>query len=145
MAKRRSTLKIFLDSSVLFSAVNSPTGGSAKIFTENHKLIVSSYVLTEVERNIRSKLADYHLERFFLLVEKLKILKQIPNLKQIKSAKKIIVEKDAVLLASAKLAKCQMLLTLDQKHFLTEKVKQFMKPAKVLTPKMYFAKGQLAS
>ncbi len=64
--------KIFLDSSVLFTAVNSPTGGSAKLFTlKNIKLTTSKLVLTETERNIREKLESYHLERFFLLTEKL--------------------------------------------------------------------------
>lgn len=139
MAKRRSTLSCFIDSSVLFSAVNSPTGGSAKIFTEkNLKLIVSTLVLTEVERNVRDKLADYHLKRFFLLVDRLIILNRIPNQRQIESAKKVITEKDAIILASAKLAKTQTLLTLDQKHFLTPKVEEFIKPTKILTPKMFF-------
>ena len=139
MAKRRSTLNYFIDSSVLFSAVNSPTGGSAKIFTEKGlSLIVSTLVLTEVERNVRDKLVDYHLERFFLLVDRLIILNRIPNQRQIELAKKVIAEKDAVILASAKLAKTQILLTLDQKHFLTPKVEEFIKPAKILTPKMYF-------
>lgn len=139
MAKRRSTLTAFLDSSVLFSAVNSPIGGSAKIFTvKKLSLIVSTLVLTEVERNIRDKLADYHLTRFFLLVDKLIILNRIPNQKQIESAKKVIVEKDAAILASAKLAKSQILLTLDQRHFLIPTVEKFMKPTEILTPKMFF-------
>ena len=129
MAKRRSTL-----------AVNSPIGGSAKIFTEkNLGLIVSTLVLTEVERNIRNKLADYHLTRFFLLVDRLIILNHIPNQKQIESAKKVIAEKDAPILASAKLAKSQILLTLDQRHFLIPAVERFIKPAQILTPKMFFA------
>ena len=139
MAKRRPTLNCFIDSSVLFSAVSSPIGGSAKIFTEkNLSLIVSTLVLTEVERNIRDKLADYHLARFFLLVDRLIILNRVPNHGQIESAKKVIVEKDAAILASAKLAQTQLLLTLDQKHFLTPKVEEFMKPIKILTPKMFF-------
>lgn len=140
MAKRRSTLTVFLDSSILFSAVNSPIGGSAKIFTEKSlTLVVSTLVLTEVERNIRDKLADYHLKRFFLLVERLIILNRIPNQRQIESAKKVIAEKDSIILASAKLAQTQTLLTLDQKHFLTPKVEEFIKPTKILTPKMFFA------
>lgn len=136
MAKRRSTLTAFLDSSVLFSAINSPIGGSAKIFTEKYlNLIVSTLVLTEVERNIRDKLTDYHLTRFFLLVDRLIILNRIPNQRQIESAKKVIAEKDAAILASAKLAKSQILLTLDQRHFLIPAVERFIKPAKILTPK----------
>lgn len=141
MAKRRSTLSCFIDSSILFSAVNSQIGGSAKIFTQNYlSLIVSTLVLTEVERNIRDKLADYHLKRFFLLVDRLIILNRIPNQRQIESAKKVIAEKDAAILASAKLAQTQTLLTLDQKHFLIPAVEKFIKPARILTPKMFFEK-----
>lgn len=140
MAKRRPTLSCFIDSSVLFSATNSPSGGSSKIFTKNLKLVVSTVVLTEVERNIRDKLTDYHLKRFFLLVSKIIILNQVPNQRQIDEAKKVIAEKDAAILASAKLAKSQILITLDQKHFLTQAVEEFMKPVRILTPKMFFEK-----
>lgn len=139
MAQRRPTLKAFLDSSVLFSASLSPTGGSAKLFTiKNLYLIASSLVLTEVERNVREKLEDYHLRRFLLLVEKLKIIDQIPTDLQIKQAEKIIAKKDAAILASVKEAKIDILFTLDRKHFLTPRVEEFLKPTKVLTPKMFF-------
>ena len=68
MAKRRSTLKLFLDSSVLFTAVNSSFGGSAKLFTlPEIKLYVSKIVLHEVENNVRKKLGEMYLERFFRL------------------------------------------------------------------------------
>ena len=137
MAKRRPTLKAaFLDSSVLFTAVNSPTGGSAKLFTLKHlKLVVSTLILTEVERNVREKLEDYHLERFFNLAEKLQIVSKTPTNSQIKQAEKVIVKKDAAILASAKLTGCDYLLTLDRKHFLNSRVKKFIKPIKIITPK----------
>lgn len=129
--------RVFLDSSVLFTAVNSPIGGSAKLFTlKKIKLVTSSLVLTEVERNIRQKLQNYHLKRFFLLVEKMEILKQLPSLALIRKAKKVIVKKDVVILAEAKMAKCDCLITLDKKHFFNPKVSQFIKSQKVFTPKM---------
>lgn len=128
---------VFVDSSVLFSAVNSPTGGSSKIFTlKNIKLVASKVVLTETERNVRSKLHDYHLERFFMLVEKIKILQQLPNIKLIRKTKKIIAEKDSVILAESHESKANFLVTLDRKHFLTDPVAKFLKPQKALTPKM---------
>ena len=99
MGRRRPVIKtVFLDSSVLFTAVNSPTGGSAKLFTlQNLRLVTSTLVLTEVERNIRGKLRSHFLERFFLLVESLEIIDSIPTKQQIKAAQKIIVEKDAII------------------------------------------------
>lgn len=138
MAGRRHPLKTaFLDSSVLFTAVNSPSGGSAKLFTLNQiKLTTSRLVLTEVERNVRKKLEDYHLERFFMLIAKLEIIKQTPNQKLIKQAKKEIAQKDAIILAEARQAETDFLVTLDKKHFLTGSVAKFLKPQQPLTPKM---------
>src|SRR3989344_5786462 len=128
---------VCLDSSVLFTAVNSPTGGSAKLFTlPQYQLITSPYVLTEVERNVRKKLLKHHLERFFLLVLKLKIIKQFPQDKIIKKAEKATVFKDAVILAEAKQSKADTLVTLDRKHLLTKQAERYLAPAKIMTPKM---------
>lgn len=142
MGKRRQTLKrktLFLDSSVLFSAVNSSIGGSAKLFTlKNIQIVTSKTILTEVEKNIRNKLTSFHLNRFFTLVSKLDILSQIPDKELIKKAQKVIVEKDAVILSEAKKADCDYLVTLDKKHFLIPKVISFLKPQIVVTPAMFF-------
>jgi predicted nucleic acid-binding protein len=139
MATRRRDLKLFLDSSVLFTAVNSPVGGSAKLFTlRDIKLFVSKIVLQEVEKNVRAKLHGYHLDRFFMLVDKLSIIDQIPSEEHILMAKKVTAEKDAVILAEAKNSNCDYLITLDKKDFLQEKVFNFFKPKKILTPKMFF-------
>jgi predicted nucleic acid-binding protein len=130
---------IFLDSSVLFTAVNSPSGGSAKLFTlKKIKLITSILVLAEVERNVRKKLQLYHLERFFILASKMIIIKKGPDEIAIDKAKKVITKKDAVILAESKCSKCDFLVSLDKKHFLTESVRKFIYPQKVLTPKMLF-------
>lgn len=138
MAKGRSIISVFLDSSVLFTAVNSPTGGSSKLFTlKKVKLVVSSLVLTEVERNVRKKLQTYHLDRFFMLVDKLEVAGQLTDNLLIQKAKQVIVKKDAVILAEAKKSKCNYLVTLDKKHFLRPEVANFLKPQKVLTPKMF--------
>lgn len=127
---------VFIDSSVFFTATNSPTGGSAKLFTyKNIKLVVSQLVLTETERNVGNKLQPYHLARFFKLVQKTQILNQDLDLNLVKKAKKVIKAKDAAILADAKFAKCDFLVTLDKKDFLNEKVIKFLKPQIALTPK----------
>lgn len=138
MGRRRPAVSLtFLDSSVLFSAVNSPAGGSAKLFTlKNLKLITSTLVLTEVERNIRRKLLSYHLERFFLLVENLEIIDRLPTKQQIRAAQRVIVEKDAIILASGIISKADFIVSLDRKHFLKESVIEYIKPQKVVIPKM---------
>lgn len=131
--------KILLDSSVLFTAVNSPTGGSSKLFTlKNVNLCVTPIILTEVERNVRKKLTSHHLERFFLLDKRLTVLKVTPNQKEILKVEKVIDKKDAPILSDAKNSKVQILLTLDQKDFLKPLVEKYLKPKKVMTPKMFF-------
>ena len=52
--------------------------------------------------------------------------------------KKVIIEKDAVILAEVKRSKCDYIITLDKKDFLQQKVFKFIKPKKILTPKMFF-------
>ena len=132
---------VFVDSSVLFSAVNSPTGGSSKLFTlKSARLITSKTVLTETERNIREKLHDYHLDRFFMLVDRIEILEQMPDDKLIKKARKIIAEKDSAILSESKKSTADFLVTLDKKHFLTNSdAIRFLMPQRVLTPKTLIA------
>ena len=50
----------------------------------------------------------------------------------------MIVKQDAVILAEAKMAKANYLITLDKKHFLIPEVVSFLKPKKIFTPKMFF-------
>ena len=131
--------KVLLDSSVLFTAVNSPTGGSSKLFTlENIKLYATPLILTEVERNVRKKLLSHHLERFLLLVKQLELLKIVPNQKAIMNAEKVIAKKDAPIIADAKNSSIQILLTLDRKDFLRPSVEKYLAPKKILTPKMFY-------
>lgn len=139
MAKRRSTpvTDVFVDSSVLFSAVNSPTGGSSKLFTVSRlRLVTSPVVLTEVERNVRKKLLSYHLDRFFLLAKQIALLGQRPSEEQIEKAKAVIAQKDAVIAAEAKQSNADYLVTLDIKHFFTKEAGKFLYPMKVASPKM---------
>jgi len=143
MGKRRSIL-VFVDSSVLFSAVNSPTGGSAKLFTVRlFKLITSPTVLAEVERNVRNKLSSEYLRRFFFLVDGLTVIDQRPNERLVSQAKKVIVEKDAVILAEAKQSMAESIVTLDKKHFFTPKVERFLGKQKVSIPKMLLTEKSL--
>ena len=139
MAARRRALKLFLDSSVVFTAANSPFGGSAKLFTlHDIELYVSKVVLHEVEKNVRKKLQLVQLSRFFRLVEQVIVLKGVPTERQIQDAECVIVEKDSVILADFCRSSCDYLITLDKQDFLQESVFQFVAPKKILTPKMFF-------
>lgn len=136
---------LFLDSSVLFSAVCSPTGGSSKIFSlKSYKLTVSTFVLTEVERNVRQKLFGYHLNRFLKLANELNIVNPKISKKELEQCRNVIIEKDATILAQAKILKVDYLVTLDKRDFLNDKVNDLLYPAQVVTPKTFFeAEGLL--
>lgn len=77
-----------------------------------------------------------------MLVSKMTINRQLPNKKLIEQAKKVIAEKDAVILAEAKRAKTRFLVTLDRKHFLTPAVGKFLQPQRAVTPKVFFERGE---
>ncbi|HLB61060.1 MAG TPA: PIN domain-containing protein [Patescibacteria group bacterium] len=141
MAQKRPAIRlpdVFIDSSVFFTAVNSPTGGSAKIFSlsgSQFHLCTSRIVLVETERNVRKKLLNLHLPRFFMLSKHVHILNHIPRAAEIAAAQRVIAKKDAVILAEAKHASIIYVVTLDVKHFITNDVKQFLHPVKIVTPK----------
>ncbi|KKT37541.1 MAG: hypothetical protein UW22_C0024G0008 [Candidatus Gottesmanbacteria bacterium GW2011_GWB1_44_11c] len=119
--------RVFVDSSVLFSAANSPSGGSSKLFTiDTIHLVSSRLVLTEVEWNVRKKLHGYHFDRFLFLISLMDIITSKPSDKLIQKARDVIAQKDAVILAEAKQAK----------HFLQEAAMKFLYPKKIVTPKM---------
>lgn len=138
----QARLRLFLDSSVVFSATLSPTGGSAKIFTLSDKfeLVSSNIVLAESEKNVKKKLKHtIYVDRFFRLASHLTILPQIPDDKLINEAKLTIAEKDAVILAEAKQAQPDYLVTLDKKDFLQPEPQKWVEPIKIVTPKMLFS------
>lgn len=105
---------------------------------DNLELYVSNVVLHEVERNVRSKLPSMYLDRFFNLVDKLKITRVMPSHKRMVAARKVIAQKDSVILAQFVESNCLVLLTLDKQDFLQDVVVDYVSPKRVMTPKMWF-------
>lgn len=134
-----SLKSIFIDASVLFTACKSRFGASALILAyckrEKIKGYISLYAITEVKRNITYE-TDQKVKRrlnMFLLGSKLKLVE--PAEPEIERCKKVINEKDAPILAAALMAKADVLTTLDKKDFFQPKVREFMHPTKILSPK----------
>lgn len=137
-AKRNGGYRVFVDSSVLFAAVLSPSGGSFRIFKEANDrditLFISSYVLDEVREALGEKRPDAlpALRRFFI---------HFPILFA-HNAPKFVLQKyigilpleDAPILAAAIRAKATHLLTLDKKHFLNPLGKDDTLPIAIMTP-----------
>jgi predicted nucleic acid-binding protein len=135
--------RVFIDSSVLFSAVYSTTGHSSDLLVMGAEgdilAVISDFVIIETRRNIRElkpeKLA--RLDRLLVTV-KFEIVRVSPE--DVADAKQWIVLKDAPVLATAKIASVDMLVTLDKKHFLGRPELKTYINASILTPKEAFQK-----
>jgi predicted nucleic acid-binding protein len=120
MAKR--SRRIFLDTSVVFSAVYSPGGGARKLFQLGEigalQLIVGPTVLQECEEVVRRK-APISLPTLALLLELggVEIIPEAPD-EILEQAKTIVrYEPDAFVLAEAMVAKVSWLVTHDKQQF----------------------------
>ena len=131
-------IRIFVDSSVLFAAAYSSRGFSRDIILkgvkEDIKLVVSKLVFAEVALNLEKDAKDklYLLEfiKEFVPFEFVRATK-----KDVLSAAKYVELKDAPIVAAAKKAGVDLLVTLDRKHLLGKpEISKFIK-AQIVTPK----------
>lgn len=133
--------KIFLDSTVLFSACVSESGASREIIRWGMRakveIILSDLVLLEVRRNLKQK----HPQGLLYLQQiedNLLYFLVIPTLENIREAQTYTEFKDAPIVAAAKQAQVDFLASFDRKHLVgVEAVSQRVKfpimlPAQVL-------------
>ena len=122
----RKNLKIFLDTSVLFSAVLSPTGGARKLFLLAEagllQLIVGPTILREADEVVRRK-APASLPMLAQLLEAGQVETcTAPAPKQIESARSLVAyTPNARVLAEAIRAEPDWFVTHDKEHFLKAK------------------------
>ena len=122
----RKNHRIFLDTSVLFSAVLSPTGGARKLFLLAEagllQLIVGPTVLREADDVVRRK-APASLPMLAQLLEAGQVETCLaPTPKQIESARSLVAyTPDARVLAEAIRAEPDWFVTHDKEHFLKTK------------------------
>lgn len=135
--------RLFIDSSVLFTAANSERGHSRDFLVlsarEELVLVLSNYVLEETRRNLASlkKPEDIDLE---YLLSKAKVEITNADRNEVLLAAKITVLKDAPVIAVAKKANVDMLVSLDRKHLLDHPELEAYIDAPILTPKEAFQK-----
>ena len=115
-------LRIFLDSSVLFSAAYSSTGSSRDLIREairgNLTLVVSPEVLAETKRNLEKK-APHVLDSYIALLSLLKPeIVETPSKEEVWKAEEYVDPKDSFMIAAAKKAKPDYLVTWDREHLL---------------------------
>lgn len=132
--------KIFIDTSVLYSACESRTGASAKILqlSRQDKIqgYISKYVIDEIKRNVSMKLNQIGKQRlnFYMLQTHLSIAESLTN-EEIIKCEKVINEKDAPILAAALKSKVNFLITLNTNDFMQQRIKKFAKTLKIMTPR----------
>jgi predicted nucleic acid-binding protein len=131
------TPRIFIDSSVLFSAANSSRGHSRDLLlmgaSGEIKIIISNFVLQETIRNL-SGLKKPPLEELDQIVQNANIELVDASKQSVLDAAKLIVLKDAPIIAAAKTAKVNMLVSLDKKHILGRTDLEAYINAPIMTP-----------
>ena len=129
--------KVFLDTSALIAGVVSASGAAREVLRLGEarviELVVSRQVLTEGDRNIATKLptvlADYRM-----LLEHLALqIVEDPSAQGVREAARVIHHKDAPILAAARQAGVDYLVTWNTRHFHTAPVRAFG-PFAVMTP-----------
>ena len=137
-------IKVFLDSSVVFAAAGSQTGGSFEIINLIKKgrleSLVNEGVVAESEEAIRRKLS---LEKYKLFINWLEedYFKILPfpeeeKLQQLED----VNQKDRHILISAQESKPDYLVSLDKKHVLTKESRKIIPEIKIVTPKEFLQK-----
>ncbi len=138
MTRATDKRRVFLDASVLIAAAGSPSGGSALVIEvckgQHYAAICSQRVLLEAQVNIRSKLPDEAMARFYQLLATLSPMLVRP----VTAAEEArytawVAPKDAHVIAAAQ-GGADYLLSLDRKHLVNDHVRSAGLPFQVLTP-----------
>ena len=134
-------IRVFLDANVYFAGFFSSKGASSLIFesVSKKKLMVfaSRLVLREADKNLRLKGDAKSVKAFHRFLQKTKIrVIPTPDERVLQRYESVIHPKDVPVLAAALESKVAYLITLDQRHFLTEKVQSYASKEKfkVMTP-----------
>lgn len=119
-------IRVFIDTSVIFAAVLSPTGGARKIFhlgeTRLLRLVVGPAVLREADAVVQRK-APASLPILAQLLDAVRVeISPQPTQDQVETARKVVqYPPDSRVLGEAICADPDWFVTLDKKHFLNEK------------------------
>ena len=131
--------RFFIDASVFYPAAHSPRGSARELMVmaaaeqPDVRLVVSDDVIEETRRNLA-----YDVPEKLVVFERL--LATVPfeivtvTRRAVRSAERVVAAKDAHVLAAAKKAKVDALVTFDRKHLLGKPgVAKYIK-AKVVPP-----------
>ncbi len=118
MKNTQKRFKIFLDTSVLLSGLNSPLGASGFIISlfklQRVIIVISPEVIVEAERAIKSKFPLLKTPLLDLIASNPSVIKSVSK-KELESAHKIIDSEDTPIFAGALKSKVDFLITLDKR------------------------------
>lgn len=130
-------IRLFLDASALFSAALSPTGGSREIMRLGYEgeveLFVSEFVLEEARRNLLAKVPRA-LPAFEAFVATAPFTVVDATRAQVVSMARHCVLKDAPVVAAAKRARVDCIVSLDRKHLVGNRALEQAAKLRILTP-----------
>ena len=141
-ARQAGRWRVFLDTNVLIAGLASLTGASAAIRdlaeSEELQIVLSEQVLIEADRVLFKKF-PHLIERYRVFVKNVSPeLADDPPPQEVRAAEAAIDPDDAPILAAAKHARVDYLVTLNTKHFLTPKARAFY-AAPIVTPGEFLA------
>ncbi len=129
--------RIFIDSSVLFSAAYSAKGHSRDLLLMGASgevtIIISQFVMRETIRNLLG-LKSPPLNELEQIVQNASIELVDATKQAVLDAAKLITLKDAPIIAAAKFAKVNMLVSMDKKHILNRPELEDYINAPIVTP-----------
>ena len=115
-------LRLFFDSSVLYAAVLSSSGAAyvlvQRAARDEVQLVISQDVIDEVERNLERKVPELVSVLTALLHETIFEVVSSPPQDEVRAAEEYVVQKDAFIVAAAKHAQVDYLVTFDRKHLI---------------------------
>ena len=116
--------RVFLDSSVFFAAAYSVTGSAHDLLLAAIQgrvtLVLSPYVLTETERNIRKRAPQAHAA-FLRFCAALPYQLSQPPEPLIADTARVVAAKDAPVIAAARAAQALLVATYDRKDLLSKR------------------------
>jgi predicted nucleic acid-binding protein len=120
----RTPRRVFLDSSVFFAAAYSITGSAHELLQAGIRgrvvLVLSDYVLGETELNLREN-APRALPAFLRLSGSLPHQLRNPSKRLVVDTARIVVPKDAPIIAAARSARVKLVATYDWKDLLAKR------------------------
>lgn len=125
MASRTpATRSVFIDSSVFFAAAYSPNGSAFELFHAAIRgrigLVLSRYVLDETERNLAES-APHVLPAFARFCAVLPFRLSTPSTPLVLDTARIVVAKDAPIVAAARSARVRLVATYDRRDLLSKR------------------------